>query len=248
MEGEAEESQRLGRVVEHGVEPWLVFRLLGEGPGRTLVDVLIADLDKAPDGFQGPVELQTPEVPLDCRQDLDGCPLQLLVQIGLHRFLRFRHDASGEPLDHGQAAVQEVAEIVRQVRIDPADQGLSGKISVLTERHLTQQEIAERIHAEFVHDGVRVYHISPALGHLFAVRRPPAVGEDGLWQRQLQSHEYRGPVHSVRRQDVFADEVDAGRPVPVEGDRKSTRLNSSHGYISYAVFCLKKKKKTTNYS
>src|SRR2546422_5532595 len=30
-----------------------------------------------------------------------------------------------------------------------------------------------------------------------------------------------------------------------EGDRKSTRLNSSHGYISYAVFCLKKKKKKT---
>src|SRR2546422_8622224 len=29
-----------------------------------------------------------------------------------------------------------------------------------------------------------------------------------------------------------------------EADRKSTRLNSSHGYISYAVFCLKKKKKT----
>src|SRR2546429_1744149 len=29
------------------------------------------------------------------------------------------------------------------------------------------------------------------------------------------------------------------------GDRKSTRLNSSHGYISYAVFCLKKKKKLT---
>src|SRR2546429_7286224 len=27
-------------------------------------------------------------------------------------------------------------------------------------------------------------------------------------------------------------------------DRKSTRLNSSHGYISYAVFCLKKKKKS----
>src|SRR2546422_4980366 len=28
-----------------------------------------------------------------------------------------------------------------------------------------------------------------------------------------------------------------------KSDRKSTRLNSSHGYISYAVFCLKKKKK-----
>src|SRR2546422_8265838 len=29
---------------------------------------------------------------------------------------------------------------------------------------------------------------------------------------------------------------------PLRIDRKSTRLNSSHGYISYAVFCLKKKK------
>src|SRR2546422_4703413 len=29
-------------------------------------------------------------------------------------------------------------------------------------------------------------------------------------------------------------------------DRKSTRLNSSHGYISYAVFCLKKKKQQTD--
>src|SRR2546422_5716705 len=40
----------------------------------------------------------------------------------------------------------------------------------------------------------------------------------------------------------------AGRVAAVDrvldaGDRKSTRLNSSHGYISYAVFCLKKKKK-----
>src|SRR2546422_1288348 len=40
----------------------------------------------------------------------------------------------------------------------------------------------------------------------------------------------------------------SGAPVyaaafPEHQDRKSTRLNSSHGYISYAVFCLKKKKK-----
>src|SRR2546422_1538044 len=33
-----------------------------------------------------------------------------------------------------------------------------------------------------------------------------------------------------------------GRPQDEGEDRKSTRLNSSHGYISYAVFCLKKKK------
>src|SRR2546422_5731395 len=33
-----------------------------------------------------------------------------------------------------------------------------------------------------------------------------------------------------------------GNHLQVRRDRKSTRLNSSHGYISYAVFCLKKKK------
>src|SRR5207247_9852871 len=34
-----------------------------------------------------------------------------------------------------------------------------------------------------------------------------------------------------------------GRPLEVTSDRKSTRLNSSHEWISYAVFCLKKKSK-----
>src|SRR2546427_9027116 len=35
----------------------------------------------------------------------------------------------------------------------------------------------------------------------------------------------------------------ANTPQKLKGDRKSTRLNSSHSQISYAVFCLKKKKK-----
>src|SRR2546422_4703236 len=42
-----------------------------------------------------------------------------------------------------------------------------------------------------------------------------------------------------RRAVRFAERGGRGRP---GADRKSTRLNSSHGYISYAVFCLKKKK------
>src|SRR2546422_5207083 len=60
---------------------------------------------------------------------------------------------------------------------------------------------------------------------------------------------FRSPLHStgtsipVLREARFPgfQEVGGGRA----RDRKSTRLNSSHGYISYAVFCLKKKKKKT---
>src|SRR5476651_2858577 len=43
-----------------------------------------------------------------------------------------------------------------------------------------------------------------------------------------------GDAHAVRH---------GGRGKYLAGDRKSTRLNSSHANISYAVFCLKKKKK-----
>src|SRR2546422_3376228 len=39
----------------------------------------------------------------------------------------------------------------------------------------------------------------------------------------------------------------AGTPLASKTDRKSTRLNSSHGYISYAVFCLKKKKNRSHH-
>src|SRR2546422_7015578 len=42
---------------------------------------------------------------------------------------------------------------------------------------------------------------------------------------------------------VHSDRVNAKKFYGFWQDRKSTRLNSSHGYISYAVFCLKKKKK-----
>src|SRR5256885_6836064 len=42
---------------------------------------------------------------------------------------------------------------------------------------------------------------------------------------------------------IYVIDVAGGEKIPRKGDRKSTRLNSSHLVISYAVFCLKKKKK-----
>src|SRR5688572_32696922 len=60
--------------------------------------------------------------------------------------------------------------------------------------------------------------------------------------------------HSQRRRlagTVGPQQTGDGAVMGVEGDRvedrKSTRLNSSHSQISYAVFCLKKKKKRISY-
>src|SRR2546429_5137474 len=63
---------------------------------------------------------------------------------------------------------------------------------------------------------------------------------------------YTTLFRSVRRHaDCIEDVGGASRKELLgllQGDRKSTRLNSSHGYISYAVFCLKKKKHDPTHS
>src|SRR3712207_7324822 len=65
--------------------------------------------------------------------------------------------------------------------------------------------------------------------HLVHDRHPATLlREDGALGAEIAQE-----LHGVRRRALL------GR----RGDRKSTRLNSSHANISYAVFCLKKKKK-----
>src|SRR5688572_31620006 len=72
------------------------------------------------------------------------------------------------------------------------------------------------------------------------------VAEQKLLDRRGRAgEESRAVLH--HQPDVFRME---GVDVFVGADRKSTRLNSSHSQISYAVFCLKKKKQkyTSHYS
>src|SRR2546429_1148205 len=54
----------------------------------------------------------------------------------------------------------------------------------------------------------------------------------------------RDPLHDTQTAGLLQSPLFAIPLAPEDIDRKSTRLNSSHGYISYAVFCLKKKNKT----
>src|SRR5437870_6046828 len=77
-----------------------------------------------------------------------------------------------------------------------------------------------------------------APGRAFADRRPPRAGWLLRDDRRLPADHGGSAV----------DRRSARSAVAPEADRKSTRLNSSHVAISYAVFCLKKKKKdqTTN--
>src|SRR5687768_18341768 len=67
----------------------------------------------------------------------------------------------------------------------------------------------------------------------------------------LSLHDALPICRSARRQATSAARCDVSRVrssrlVRLGPDRKSTRLNSSHGYISYAVICLKKKNKNSH--
>src|SRR3712207_7833552 len=67
-----------------------------------------------------------------------------------------------------------------------------------------------------------------------------AIGEDDedVDRREVRVGEHATTAAAHLRDREIEHDVGAGR-----ADRKSTRLNSSHANISYAVFCLKKKKK-----
>src|SRR2546422_4913554 len=75
------------------------------------------------------------------------------------------------------------------------------------------------------------------------IRRPP---RSTLFPYTTLFRSYFGVRLARLRVPALADDFlvagnDAADARIRRGDRKSTRLNSSHGYISYAVFCLKKK-------
>src|SRR2546422_3669691 len=72
-----------------------------------------------------------------------------------------------------------------------------------------------------------------------AQKKPAAsLDEYNEFIRRCDSHLAR-----IDRDPAAKTPLETHADIAILGDRKSTRLNSSHGYISYAVFCLKKKKK-----
>src|SRR2546422_4899034 len=77
------------------------------------------------------------------------------------------------------------------------------------------------------------------------IRRPPrsTLFPYTTLFRSMPHQSHAAHQQRVGDRDAEGHGAEQGAEKDRDGDRKSTRLNSSHGYISYAVFCLKKKKK-----
>src|SRR5437763_15870933 len=101
-----------------------------------------------------------------------------------------------------------------------------------------------------MHSFVLIHHILPCLYSstyvLFSNHTPPTEIYTLSLHDALPIFEKRSRHAAVAdAKEVAAAAVATATPAdePISTDRKSTRLNSSHRCISYAVFCLKKKKK-----
>src|SRR2546430_7392977 len=87
------------------------------------------------------------------------------------------------------------------------------------------------------------------------IRRPPrstlfpytTLFRSPEWKAYLEEHLKLGTTFDPTL-TIYSAGRDVMRFRGIERDRKSTRLNSSHSQISYAVFCLKKKKKLNSSS
>src|SRR5689334_24080319 len=79
-------------------------------------------------------------------------------------------------------------------------------------------------------------------GRELSRRQRQAAGRAGVRAQRSRRHRACGREDGILPEGMIPPRGTTG----VEEDRKSTRLNSSHSSISYAVFCLKKKKKKKN--
>ena len=118
--------------------------------------------------------------------------------------------------DHGERALRQIAEIVGEIGIDAIDDGLVAVIAVLAERHLAQQEIAQRIDTVSVGQRERIDHVADRFRHFLAAIEQKAVGENAARHLDARRHQERRPVHRVKAHDVLADDVQVGRPIFLE--------------------------------
>src|SRR5690606_41908852 len=86
-----------------------------------------------------------------------------------------------------------------------------------------------------LHDALPIFHNAAELARLDPKKDAARLGHTVGKRKRMEI--------IAKATELGIKVLNAGKLAPKEKDRKSTRLNSSHVKISYAVFCLKKKKK-----
>ncbi len=131
-------------------------------------------------------------------------------------------------LNQGSNSTNKIPEIVGKVTVVATDKGIHGKTGVLSQHHISHEEIADRIDAEFFNQIERPHYVSQRLRHLEIFTQPPPVGEDCLWLRDISRKKHSRPVNGVRCQDIFAHQMIVDGPPLFKPFPVFQRSNGGH--------------------
>ena len=202
--------------MQHGAATlWVVLEL----PRLLIANVGVRQADDTHDLGDGRLELGMLQQVAHCLEGLEGLVKQGTV--GVDDFPG-RRDGSHVLVGHGDRAVDEVAPLVGQLEVHPADELLPGEVGVLVLRTCHSNEVAQRVWAKITQEVSDEDRRTARVGHLGTTHGEELAGNHlggqvegadlGRWGTApvtpaIDAQQNAGPDHRVENDVVLAHEV-----------------------------------------
>ena len=212
-------------VIQYCGEAVLLCLVAAQDPGLGLVNIFVQAFENCEDFGQSIRRAQLFHLLLHLAVSCCNKSLEILVEA--LRLLCFLFGQAGKGagvlystakvfVAHGDGSVDQVSESVGQVGVDALRDEFPGDHAVVLIGHLMYDEIADCVHAEDIHEVIRIDDISLGLGHFLTALQKPGMTEDLLGKFHAESHQEDRPVDGMEADDILADQVQVSGPVLVK--------------------------------
>ena len=210
----ADNPESLHQIV-HGIGQLLLFAfILGQSPRSSFINILISTADKGPNRLNGMADFHIVHIISKGLYSGHGILNQGSINFGAslwcqnYPLLEFAY--------HVQSAMEQITQIISQIRVDTLNQSISGEIAILTQIDFSKQEIADSICTKFLNQANWIYYIANGFRHFGAIYDQPAVAKYLLWQRQIQGHQNTWPNNGMETNNFLAYQMNIGWPKLLE--------------------------------
>ena len=160
----------------------MICLILRQYPGCRFIDIFIAALEHREDLGDGVRHVECLHPVLHLRRRTGHDLLQVIIDRRCD--VTILHHAAEILVAHGNGAVHQISQRIREVRIVSLNHQIPADHAVVLKRHLMQDEIPHGVHAEQVHEIVRIDHVALGFAHLAVRLQQPRVSEYLLRQRK----------------------------------------------------------------
>ena len=201
------QAQTFRQEIKHCIKPFFFTRISGQLPGRIGHNIAVQLSDNLPHFLQSLVKGKAIHGRLVCGNHCLHGSDQGPILIGDGPLIHGRHPAGCIFSNHGQGPGKEIAQVIGQVGISTANNGLAGKGGVKTKAHLPQEKITDRINTVFLHQLSRPDHIAYGFGHLGLIHIPVAMHMQTFIGRQPHGQDHGRPVDGMGLKDILGNNM-----------------------------------------